>query len=79
MQKATLFELRLKAPETRTGHHEADGFPVLDASELDFYLFNREARMNEVWGSTEDVKILDDSKFFWTEYHSGKVNVTCTS
>jgi hypothetical protein len=24
--------------------------PVLDASDLDFYLFNREARMDEVWG-----------------------------
>jgi predicted alpha/beta hydrolase len=28
-----------------------DGHLVLDASELDFYLFNRAARMDEVWGS----------------------------
>jgi hypothetical protein len=30
---------------------EVDGHPVLDESDLDFYLFNREARMDEVWGS----------------------------
>jgi hypothetical protein len=53
MQKTTLFKRHLKAPETRRGHREADGFLVLDASELDLYLFNREARMNEVWGSSE--------------------------
>jgi hypothetical protein len=28
-----------------------DSHLVLDASELDFYLFNRGARMDEVWGS----------------------------
>ena len=28
-----------------------EGHLVLDASELDFYLFNREARMDEIWGS----------------------------
>lgn len=28
-----------------------DGHLVLDASELDFYLFNRGVRMDEVWGS----------------------------
>jgi len=27
-----------------------DGHPVPDASDLDFYLFDREARMDEVWG-----------------------------
>ena len=26
-----------------------DGQPALDASELDCYLFNREARMEEAW------------------------------
>ena len=30
---------------------EPGGHLVLDASELDFYLFNRGARMNEVWES----------------------------
>jgi len=53
VQIAILFKQHLKAPKTRTGHLEADGFPVFAASELDFYLFNREARMNEVWGSSE--------------------------
>ena len=28
-----------------------DGPSVLDASDLDFYLFDREARMDEVWRS----------------------------
>jgi hypothetical protein len=27
------------------------GHPALDASDLDFYLFNREARMDEAWES----------------------------
>ena len=22
------------------------------------------------------MKFLDDSKFFWTEYHGGKINIT---
>ena len=30
---------------------KADGHTVLDASDLDFYLFNPETRMGEVWGS----------------------------
>ena len=34
-----------------------DGHLVLDASELDFYLFNRGARMNEIWGSERLVAV----------------------
>lgn len=29
------------------------GRPVLNASDLDFYLFDRETRMDEVWGSAK--------------------------
>ena len=39
------------APTTNAAPFEAGEYPVPDANDLDFYLFNREGRMDEVWGS----------------------------
>ena len=34
---------------TDAAFFDEDGYPGLDASDLDFYMFDREARMDEVW------------------------------
>ena len=47
----TLIRKNIDFAPTNAAFFEADGPPVLDANDLDFYLFNREARMEEVWGS----------------------------
>lgn len=47
----TLIRKNIDFAPTNAAFFEADGPPVLDASDLDFYLFNREARIDEVWGS----------------------------
>ena len=42
------------ARTTNTAFFKADGHRVPDASDLDSYLFNREARMDEAWGSEQN-------------------------